>query len=168
MFILLLVGALASNGQAAGTKSKTQAKPASRSPSPTPNSSAKDPTLERVKSAIAAAKGSKAKEKRLKVVKDLETYLSAANEAKPEPLVSAIRYQVALEPLFEKKSEIGSAEACKNIRDEMIFKFASGSGFGGVLPDFVLESLKVLAAACQDESLAKAPEWPENHLDLSK
>lgn len=144
----------AADAQTQGPRAETT------SPEPTPVPS--DPAiLERVKAATSEAKAAKAAAKRTEIINGLETFLDATiNEAKDEPNPTALRYQVALEPVFEKKTEMDSKKSCKSARAEMVHAFSSGSGFSGVLPEFVLESLKFLAAVCQDDSLAKAPKTP--------
>lgn len=133
----------------------------SASPSPAPVA---DPIVDKVRASTAKAKTEKSMTGRLKIVDDLRSLLDEANQVE-EPSVSAIRYQVSLEPLFERKTDLGSQKVCGDIREQIIFKFASGTGFSGTLPDFVLDSLKFLAAACRNESLATPPKPPKSNAE---
>ncbi|MCM2280418.1 MAG: hypothetical protein NDI61_01070 [Bdellovibrionaceae bacterium] len=116
-----------------------------------------DAVLEKIRSTTQTVMAEKNWPARRVAIDDLESYLQEANNAKPEPTDSAIRFQVALEPLFESKADLNSKKSCQTVREKMIYKFASGSGFRGSLPDFVLESLKFLSAVCQNPSLSKPP-----------
>ncbi len=135
------------------TEAGTEAEPA-----PIPE----DPKVRaRVEQAISEAKEKRPLAERVAVLKELETYLNETADATDVPNATALRFQVALEPIFMGKAGIGSAKNCQDARAEMVYTFSSGTGFNGVFPNFVLTSLRLLAAACQDEGLSKPPEVPE-------